>query len=319
MNILPPLATAWWHFAKRALGDRVDVTIFDCSGKLDPEKFEGARVQPFLNFYAATKCQEFFCKIGRNRKIVWMCDDDMFLLSQKCVDIVEREFADPNTASVSFRPRPWWEFQLDHRGKPSASPRVISPEAAAKGEIVSRGDTRHPVSSSYCTAVNRHIFCEKEKLSLSPVKGNPHPTLDGKKPKSYDTFDKANEILLQKGYKCVVVPEDERSECVTGFSGMSNGVMLLNYFKTPEQTIEYFLTPAKDKWQGTVLHDAFGAMLAIDVVQDLYEKITGERYPLPSLPSHEELMKIRGEHEGLLREGKSWGWVDEVATRLRTS
>ena len=96
------------------------------------------------------------------------------------------------------------------------------------------------------------------------------------------------------------------------------GVMLLDYFKTPEQTIEYFLIPPKEKWSGTILHDAFGAMLAIDAIQDLYEKITGERYPLRSLPSHEELMKIREEHEPLLREGKSWRWVDEVSEKLKS-
>ena len=193
------------------------------------------------------------------------------------------------------------------------------PEGAKRGQPSAQHDPpRHPVSSSYCTAVNHQIFCEKENLSLAPVKGNPHPSLDGRKPKSYDTFDKANEILLQKGYKCAIVPEDERNECVTGFSGMSMGVMLLDYFKTPEQTIEYFLIPPKEKWSGTILHDAFGAMLAIDAIQDLYEKITGERYPLRSLPSHEELMKIREEHEPLLREGKSWRWVDEVSEKLKS-
>jgi hypothetical protein len=291
MNILPPLATVWWHFARRALGDRVNTVIFDCSGALDPKEFEGVRVVPFLNFYAATKCQEFLDHMAKHRRIGWICDDDMFLLSSKCVDIVEREFTEENIASVSFRPRGWWEFEID--GK------------------------RHPVSSSYCTAINRETFCDTEHLSLGPCGENAHPAVHDRPPTRYDTFDKANEILLKKGYQCIVVPEEERQSCVTGFSGVSMGVMLLSYFKTPEQTLEYFHTPPKKQWEGTILHDAFGAMLAIDIVQELYEKLKGERYPLRSLPSREELLKAREEYEPLLGRGRDWGWVDEVGERLR--
>ncbi|MEI8229684.1 MAG: hypothetical protein WCG83_01160, partial [Candidatus Peregrinibacteria bacterium] len=31
MNILPPMMTVWHHFARKALGDAVDIVIFDCS------------------------------------------------------------------------------------------------------------------------------------------------------------------------------------------------------------------------------------------------------------------------------------------------
>jgi len=140
MNILPPMMTVWYHFVRKNLGDRVDITIFDCSGKLKSSEFPHARVQKFLNFYAATKSDEFLKHIARNRKIGWICDDDMFLMSPEAVDRVKQELSVPNTASVSFRPRDWWHFEID--GK------------------------QYEPSSSYCIAFNREILIEKEKMGL---------------------------------------------------------------------------------------------------------------------------------------------------------
>lgn len=80
MNILPPMMTVWYHCARKYLGDSVDITIFDCSGKLDPAEVPGARVQKFLNLYAATKCDEFLYHIAKKRRIGWICDDDVFFV-----------------------------------------------------------------------------------------------------------------------------------------------------------------------------------------------------------------------------------------------
>src|SRR3989344_4398915 len=52
MNILPPLFTVWWHFAKRAIGERADIVVFDCSGKLNEQEFPGVMIQKFVNLYA---------------------------------------------------------------------------------------------------------------------------------------------------------------------------------------------------------------------------------------------------------------------------
>src|SRR5438105_15853083 len=110
MNILPPMMTVWHHCARKYVGDAVDMVIFDCSGRLDPAEFPGARVQKFLNLYAATKSDEFLRHVARRRRIGWICDDDMFLLDAAAGDIVERELAVPNTASISCRPREWRHF-----------------------------------------------------------------------------------------------------------------------------------------------------------------------------------------------------------------
>jgi len=291
MNILPPMMTVWHHCVRKYLGDSVDVCIFDCSGELNPADFPGARVQKFLNFYAATKCDEFLYSLARNRRIGIICDDDVFLLSEKIAPILKREFAIPKTASVSFRPRPWWHFDID-------------------------GKT-YEASSSYCTAIDRTIFCDLEKLSLRPAEGNNHPNSIGKGVRRYDTFDKANEILLTKGYRCTVLPQEEREHLIAGFSGMSGGVMLLRYFKSPEQTLDYFLSPPERAWGGNMLHGLLAAMLGISCIQELAEKISGKAFPLRSLPSRSILEKMRKDHEHLLPKRETMRWMDETCERLR--
>lgn len=291
MNILPPMMTVWYHFAEKHLGDRVDIVIFDSSGTLKPDDFPKARVQKYLNRYAATKSEKFLRHIAKNRSVGWLCDDDMFFLSEKAVDIVEKELSVPGTASVSFRPRTWWEFEIE--GK------------------------RYQPSSSYCIALNREIFVQKERLTLGPQNGNNHPSLIGKTPGRYDTFDKANETLLKKGYRCFIVPETEQDKYVTGFSGMSGAVMLLNYFKKPEQTIEYFLSAPKERWKGTILYNILAGMLSICTIQELYEKLKEERYPLPALPARGELERLREDHKKFMREDHDFEWIEKTSRRLR--
>lgn len=290
MNILPPMMTVWYHFARKALGDKVDITIFDCSGALDPREFPGARVQKFLNLYASVKCDEFLRTIARNRRIAWLCDDDVFLLSGETLAILEREFADPLTASVSFKDRGWWHFEIDGR--------------------------EEPASGSYCLALNRQIVWEREHLSLAPAEGNTHPSSVKGGVRRYDTFDKANEILLTKGYRCAVVSAEERTRCLAWFSGLSGAVMLLSYFRRPEQVTEYLLTPPKEKWGANVLPGVLAGLLAIQTIQELYTQLTGHPYPLPALPRRSQLEQIRHDHEPLMRADQSFAWVDEASAQL---
>lgn len=293
MNILPPMMTVWHHCARKYLGDAADIVIFDCSGRLDPREVPGARVHKFLNFYAATKCNEFIRSIARNRDIAWLCDDDMFFVGKGAADIVQREMRQPRTASVSFRARTWWHFDID--GK------------------------RYEPSGSYCLALDRGTFVH-EGLSLSPADGNAHPpNPDHRPPGRYDTFDLANEQLIRKGYRTTIVPGEEADRCITGFSGMSGGVMLLSYFRTPEQTLDYFLSPPKKQWGGNVLPGTLAAMLAIRTILDCYEKIRGKPYPLPSLPGRRELEKIRSDHAQFIQNQGPLELTDATGTRLIAS
>lgn len=294
MNILPPMMTVWYHCARKYLGNSVDITIFDSSGYLQPEEFPDARVQKFLNVYAATKTDEFLYHIARHHRIGWMCDDDVFFIGGDPVGILTREFSIPSTASVSFRPRGWWHYVID--------------------------GTAYPASSSYCTAINREIYCERERLSLAPANGNVHPTTNGSPlPRRYDTFDKANEILLRKGYRCVVVPEKEQRQTIAAFSGLSGAVMLLWYFKKPEDTLAYFQAPSPKQWRGNMLFGLLSAMLAICTIQECSLLLRRKTRPLPSLPSRAELERLRKEKTPLLRNGTSFAWVDDVSERLRAA
>lgn len=293
MNILPPMMAVWHHCARKHLGGSVDVVIFDCSGELDPAAFPGARVQKFLNFYAATKSEEFLYRIAKKRRIGWLCDDDVFFVSNEAVGAVLRELAVPNTASVSFRPRTWWHFEID-------------------------GKKAWP-SGSYCIAFHREIFCDREKLSLKPSGGNAHPANLGKPPLRYDTGDKANEILLQKGYRCFIVPKEEEPRFITGFSGMSGAVMLLRHFKSADETLDWFRSVPSRAWSGNVIFGTFSALLAARTIQECHERITGREYPLPSLPSRRALEHLRREKEQILSGLRSFAWIDEASERLRAA
>ena len=292
MNIMPPMMTVWYHLARKYLGDHVDITIFDSSGTLKPQDFPKARVQKFLNLYAATKSDEFLYRIASRRKLGWICDDDMFILSSECLDRITQEFSDPKTASLSFRPRPWWHFEID--GK------------------------EYEPSSSYCTVINREVYCDKERLRLSPSDGNANAISHiGKPVKRYDTFDKANETLIKKGYRCAIIPEEERPDYTTGFSGTSSAVMLLWYFKTPEQMLAYLEGPEEKRWRGNTLFTVLSGLLSISAMQQMHETITGQPYILRSMPKRMELERLRLQKEPLLRDEHSFDRVEEVAERVR--
>lgn len=291
MNILPPMMTVWHHCAKKYLKDDADIVIFDCSGKLNPAEFPGARVHKFLNQYAATKSDIFLKQIARNRRHGWICDDDVFFTGD-AVSRMRKEFEVPGTASVSFRPRTWWHYELE--GK------------------------RYWPSGSYCIAFDREIFVNKEKLSLAPAANNPHPADGGSRPPGrYDTGDLANEILLKRGYRCAIIPEQEEAKYITAFSGLSGAVMLLWHFRTPEQTLDWFRGPPKKQWSGNVLFGVLAAMLAIRTVEECYETLKGRPYPLPSLPSRAELEALRKEHEQYVRKDQSFAWIDDASERLK--
>jgi hypothetical protein len=294
MNIMPPMMTVWYHLVQKNLGDRVDTTIFDCSGTLKKSQFPNARVQKYLNLYAATKSDEFLYHIAKNRKIGWVCDDDMFILNSKAIDLVEQSLSKPNAATFSFRPRDWWHFNID--GKEYAP------------------------SSSYCIAFNREIYCDKEKLSLSPCEGNTNAVSHIGKPVSrYDTFDKANESLINKGYTCDILPVEKQGEYVIGYSGMSTAVMMIWHFRRPEQMIDYLEAPKAEAWKGNTLFTVLSGLLAIADLQDMHQKITGKPYNLRSMPTKKDLDRLRTKYEPLLREGKSFDTVSAVSEVLNAA
>ena len=289
-NIFPPLATLWYHFVQKYLGDKVEMFIFDCSGKLDPHDFPNVRMQKYVNAMHPTKIDAFLKKSTANRDIIWICDDDLFPISNNSIDILKQEFSKQKTVMVSFRPRTWWHFDID--GK----------------EIEPCG--------SYCTAINRDTFVNKEHLSARTADNNPHPSKLGKKNMRYDTLDKANEDLIMRGYKCTVVEEKERDECICGFDGTSGGALLLDYFKSPKSVIKHLNKPPDEKWKGTVLHGTLKSLLQISAVQNMYTELMGRPYPLLAMPHRSELDAIRERVEPFIPFETAFNSIDLAEKKL---
>ena len=289
-TIFPPNAIVWHHFVQKHLGDRVNTVIFDCSGFLDPARVPGAYTQKMMNFMHPTKVNEVLYHTAENHKICWICDDDMYPISPLALDYISAALADPKTASLSFRPRHWWHFEIE--GK------------------------QYEPSGSYCVALNRETFI-KENLTMQSSDGNTHPTIFGDKPRRYDTGDKANEILLQKEYNCSILPEEERNLCVRGFTGVSGAALLLWYFNTPEEMLNFYLRPPKEKRSSNVLYGTLQSLLSLAAVLDLYEKITGETYAMNSLPDRNQLKMLRKEYEPFLKGNQSFASIDETQDVLK--
>lgn len=291
-NIFPPLVTLWNHLVQKLYGDQVDVFVFDCSGRIDPRLLPGTTVQKYMNAMHPTKIDQFIQKSGKNRDIIWICDDDVFPVSPDGIRILKDAFAQDRTATVSFRPRRRWHFDID--------------------------DNYHEVSGSYCIALDRRIFVDTEHLNAQPCDGNTHPSHTEKPMSRYDTLDKANETLLQKGYRCFVVDEQKRNACFAGYDGTSIGALLLDYFKAPEDIIAYFDATEDEQWGGNVLRRNLGSLIAIDDILQMYTQITGESYAVPTLPARSELNRIRDRAEPHLAEGWSFTEIDATTAALQT-
>lgn len=291
MTMHPLMATVWYHFAKKSVGDTMDIVIVDSSGALKESDVPGAIVLPYLNVYAATKAEHLLHTTTKHRTLVWLCDDDMFLNGTGYEQRIREEFAKPNTAALSFEPRPWWHFEID-------------------------GNEYEP-SSTYALVLDRTIVTEKEKLSIKPTEGNTHPThVAMPSPRRYDSFDKANETLLEKGYRCAVIPEQERRAFTMGFDSVSNGVALVTYCKSAEEVLTFFTKQPEKNWKGKTLHRILAGLLSLSYIRLMSEEIQGNKHAIATLPSHEDILDLAHKKEDLLTEGRTFAEVQRTGQKL---
>ncbi len=291
-NIFPPNMVVWHHLVRKFYGDGVDTFIFDCGGGLDPATVPGAKVQRYINAMHPTKIDVFLQRAAQHRKYVWICDDDVFAVSSRALDVLHQEFAQSKTATVSLRPRTWWHFAID--GK------------------------EYEPSGSYCIALDREIF-KKEGLNAQPADGNTHPSHRRKPMKRYDTLDKSNEELIQRGYRCAIVPEDVRNNCVVGFDGTSIAALVLAYFGTPERVLDCFRNATQEQWGGNVYPRMLAAVLSGSAVLQLGEKIMGKPTYCKGMPTPEALAEIRAHAEPLLTEDRNFRGIDTTYDQLLSS
>ncbi len=289
-NIFPPNVIVWNHLVRKYFGDAVEVFIFDCSGDLNPKDVPGATVRKYINAMHPTKIDAFVAGAGKNSRYIWICDDDVFPSSAEGLQTLQKEFAEPKTATVSFRPRAWWHFEID--GK------------------------EYEPSGSYCVALDRSIFVDREHLNAQPADGNTHPSHREKPMSRYDTLDKSNELLIQHGYRCAIVPELERDRSFIGFDGTSIAALLLEAFPTAEALLHFFDSTTDDQWKGNVLYRCLAALLSANEVQKVCTQLRGTAYPLPTLPSDADLQRIRMRAEPLLTEGRTFTNIQEASERL---
>ena len=290
-TIFPPLAIVWNAVVKKCMEDTCDVFIFDCAGTLDPASVPGATVQRFLNVRHATKIDTWIRQTLKNRRIAWICDDDVFPIHAGAITAIVREFAQPKTATVSLRPRTWWHFDMD-------------------------GTSVQP-SGSYCIALDTELFA-KEHLSAQPADGNTHPTHTGKKWTRYDTLDKANEELLKREYRCAILPEEERGEYTAGFNGTSIAALLLHKFRSADALLAYMRAVTPAQWQGNVFPRCLQALLAADIIRDLYGHITAKPWPYASLPAKSDMLALRKNAEPYLSPSHQLTDVDTTAQKLHS-
>lgn len=289
-NIFPPNVVVWNHLVRKHYGNKVDVYIFDCSGFLNKTLVPGAKVQKYMNAMHPTKIDVFMNNAAKKRQTVWICDDDVFPTTPEGLAIVQREFQKPNTATVSLRPRTWWHFEID--GK------------------------EYLPSGSYCIALNTEMF-KKEHLNAQPADNNNHPRHIKTSSTRYDTLDKSNEILIKKGYRCAIVDEQERDACMCGFDGTSIAALLLDYFKSSEDTLKYFTDPEESQWEKNELPRNLNALLAAWEVAEMYEQITGKEYVMRSMPAKEQLQEIAKRATPYLTHGRNFTDVYKRSATIR--
>ena len=291
-TIFPELAVVWHHCVRRTLGDQVDTVILDSSARLDASLLPGVEVHGYWNTSNAAKIHAFLGHSASKRRLTWICDDDVFPVDTGIIQHTQQAFADPKTATLSFRPRTWWHFDLD-------------------------GKTYEP-SGSYCLVLNRDIFIDQEHLDPFPRDGNTHVChLADRKLKRFDTLDYANEQLLQRGYTCAIAEEEKRDTFFTGFDGTSIAAFMRPYFANIDALLAYLRDPDDDAWRGNVLPRIVNALLAACVVRELYQELTDRPWVLSTLPERSILEELAEEKEGLLTEGRTFEEVKRVEERLK--
>jgi hypothetical protein len=194
-SIYPDLTRVWYHFVRRYTDpSAVTTVIYDCGSRLRAEHFPGARIVRHRNVEHGIKIDHCVRETVET-PLLFLSDDDTFILSEKTEPRAASALMDDERAAAfSYKPRGWWEWEI--------------------------GAERHPVMGSYSLVFKPEIF-RSEELSFKS-----RPTKDpriGNDRGYYDTADWANEQLLNRGYRVVTIPDDERNGLLRSYSAVSSG------------------------------------------------------------------------------------------------
>jgi hypothetical protein len=247
-SIYPDLTRVWYHFVRRYT-DPVEVAtvVYDCGSRLRPEHFPGARIVRHSNTDHGRKI-DHCVRRSAETPLVFLMDDDTFLLSERAEPAAaEALLGDDRAAVLSYKPRGWWELEVDGR--------------------------RHPVMGSYSLVFKPEVF-RREGLSFRT-----RPTDDPRIRNGdgyYDTADYANEQLLARGYEIVVPDDAVRAAMVRSFSAVSSG--FVNFARRGLLSRGYRLTKSRAAWAAEIgasvrkLEWACGVAATVSLYRTIFEE-----------------------------------------------
>ena len=189
----------WLLFARRFLDENNwNFIVIDGIGDIDIPKFPNVQVIKFLNIYHGKKL-DFILKRIINYKILFICDDDEYLISDLSLPI--NQLDNDNVPVISLRHRE--HYQIEINGK------------------------KHWPIGSYALLLKPRYFL-RYKLGLQSKRkliSKARIFVEGNKENfGYDTSDYANEKLLSLGYQIITYKD---GQFVLGFNGLSTAKILL--------------------------------------------------------------------------------------------
>src|SRR4030042_6825228 len=127
-SIFPQLTRIWHYFIYPIQtflnnnGFKTESIIIDCHGNLYKSHFPNIKVTKVVNCYHARKLDYFVTRKIRS-KLVWICDDDVFLYDPEFVlRNIESFSIDNRLAAISFMPRTRWQINyLNNKVLPMGS------------------------------------------------------------------------------------------------------------------------------------------------------------------------------------------------------
>ena len=147
--------------------------------------------------------------------LLFLTDDDSFILNPQAEPLgAEMLLKGDSRAAFSFKPRGWWELEID--------------------------GNRFPVMGSYSLMFKPEII-RREKLTFCS-----RPTKDPRIRNGggyYDTGDYANEQLLRRGYEVIVPDPEVRRTMVQSYSAVSSG--FVTFTRRRRFAAEYRLRKAR--------------------------------------------------------------------------
>lgn len=193
-SVVPKLSALWTNWIRAAVDTRpLRVYIGDCSGTLNKYLHDDdvLRIVPLLNYHHGEKLDLFVKHLCRTEYVI-VTDDDIFWLD-----------------SV-----PWqWALEQFER-----DPQVAVASLLPFKQMVAVLKDKVPFPMGSCFVIRRKIWMD-EQLSFRVDRS---PKREGRW--IYDTGAKAQEQLVDRGYKIVYAPDEVQSH-FEGFEGMSSWML----------------------------------------------------------------------------------------------